>query len=563
MQRFLLVYLLIMVTVATDAQQLSKQNEQFVDSVMTAYYKPDLPGAVVLIAKEGQPIYRKAYGLANLELNVMNKSEYLFAIGSMSKQFTAVCILKLVQEGKINLQDDVVKYLPDYNMHGVHITIENLLSHTSGIINPFDVKGVLAKAMLDESPKEIMNLFADEPLHFKPGTDWSYSNSNYLLAGLIIEKVSGMPLSAYLQQNIFTPLEMSHTYIGNHDSALFNSVTGYEFASQGKFKPTYVSWSWTYGAGQIVTNVDDLLKWDNALYTEKLLKKEWLQKAWQPFVLPNGLTTNYGFAFTINNLNGTEFIEHSGGINGFNCDGIRIPSQQLYVAIVSNNTTVWSSTVATAIAVQLSGQTLPKSLLDVMNEKTLKDYTGVYALQHTGGYTAFDSAGGQIYRYFVTKEDTLYEKLPGGTLYQLMHVGKDLFTPAWGIPYYQFHRNKMSGIASVEIYNAPIQYGPHEWKVKTDLPLPKEKQSITLTANQLESIKGKYDFGGGIIVPVTIEGSKIYLQQPAQDKDEIFAETETQFFSKKDFTLEFIKVGGKVTGMIIHVGATYEGKKIE
>lgn len=292
MKQLYFLFITALITISSSAQQLSKQDEQFADSVMNENYPADKPGAVLLIAKNGKPVFRKAYGLASIELKVPNKPEYIFAIGSMSKQFTAVCILKLAQEGKLNLQDDITKYLPQYNAHGRHITIENLLTHTSGIINFTSVKGVVAKSMLDQSHEELLNDFMNDSLLFEPGTDWSYSNSNYIVAGLIVEKVSGISLSEYLQQNIFNPLGMSHTYTGTHDSVIVNAVNGYESAGNDTYKSPYNGWSWNFGAGGIVTNADDLLKWDNALYTEKVIKKEWLEKAWKPFVLPNGQITN-------------------------------------------------------------------------------------------------------------------------------------------------------------------------------------------------------------------------------------------------------------------------------
>lgn len=211
MQRIIIIYFFKLLNVSTYAQQLSKLDEQFVDSVMGANYKSGEPGAVLLIAKKGQPVFRKAYGLANLEFNVNNKPEYVFRIASMSKQFTAVCVLKLAQEGKLNLQDDIKKYLPDYNTHGRHITIENLLTHTNGINDFASKKEFPAQAILIQSPKELMNSFMNDSLTFEPGTDWGYSNSGYVVACLIVEKVSGMSLSEYRSQYIFNPLEMSHT----------------------------------------------------------------------------------------------------------------------------------------------------------------------------------------------------------------------------------------------------------------------------------------------------------------------------------------------------------------
>lgn len=557
MQRILFIYLFIILSVATYAQRLSKQDEQFVDSIMNANYKPIDPGAVVLIAKDGQAVYRKAYGLANLELNVQNTPDDSFAIGSMSKQFVAVCMLKLAQEGKLNLQEDITKYLPTYNTHGRHISIENLLTHTSGIIDLFDKSNFPENAMVVQSPEDLPNFFMNDSLVFEPGTYWKYSNSGYMVAGLIIEKVSGISLTEYMQQNIFIPLGMSHTYIGNNESLKANSVHSYDPSGSGKFQPNKgIDWSWTYAAGPIISNVDDLLKWDNALYTEKIIKREWLEQAWKSFTLPNGQKTNYGFGWSTNNFGNLKFIEHGGEINGFFSDGIRIPSKKLFIVMLSNRYSQWPP-VSWAIALRVAGQTLMQPSTNVVDEKTLEGYTGVYAIHHVSGE--------QLYQYYTTKNDTLYAQSPGYSKGVLLNVSKDLFVPVYGTQYYQFHRNEKGNVISVEVYTQPIQSGPDDLNLKTDMPLPKEKQAVTLDVKELQVLQGKYDLGGGLIIPVTVEENRIYVAKPDGGKEEIFAEDKDHFFSKTtDMTVEFTKANGNITLMIIHTqGIKIEAKKVE
>ena len=567
MQRILLTYLFITLGVSTYAQQLSTQDEQFADSLMNANYKPDKPGAVLLIAKNGLPVFRKGYGLANLEFKVNNKPEYIFRIGSMSKQFIAVCILKLAQEGKLNLHYDITKYLTAYNTHGRHITIEHLLTHTSGIIDFFDKKEFAAKAMNDQTKEETMNFFMNDSLLFEPGTDYSYSNSGYTLAGFIIEKVSGMALNDYVQQNIFNPLEMLHTSLGNQDSSLVNAVNDYEHTGNDRFKPAgQGSWSWIYVAGGIRTNVDDLLKWDNALYTEKIIKKEWLEKAWKPFELRNGQTTYYGFGWCNSSFRGMQFITHSGMVGGFISNGIRIPSKQIYIVILSNIYPPWVPEISTSIALHLTGHalTLPRSTS--MDKKKLNNYVGVYALKRPGSSIPVDSIHVQDYQYFVIKNDTLCtEYMPDGAKQPLLNVSKDVFAPSYGGQYYQFNRNKKGNITSVELYSEPVQYGPRLLKIKTGRPVPKEKQAITLDLKKLELLKGKYDFDGGNIAIVTVAGNKLFIRMPGQETEEIFAENETNFFSKSTgFTFKFKKDEDRVSGLVVNLGGKlWESKKAE
>ncbi|RYE43635.1 MAG: class A beta-lactamase-related serine hydrolase, partial [Sphingobacteriales bacterium] len=450
MQRIFLFFLIV-VSNSAYAQQFSKKDEQFVDSVMKANYKPGEPGAVLLIAQEGKPVYRKAFGLASLEFNLPNKPEYVFRIASMSKQFLSVCFLKLAQEGKLNLQDNIKKYLPDYNSHGRDITIENLLNHTNGINDFTSKKDFFKLAILNHSPQEIMTSFMNDSLSFEPGTDWGYSNSGYVVAGLIVEKVSGMSLSEYRRKYIFNPLKMTHTSVGTYDSLVVNAVYGYNGAN-GRFKPSeYMSWSVPYAAGDILSSVDDLLKWDNALYTQEVLKKEWLEKAWKPFVLPNGQSTNNGLGWTSNNFNGLLFIESAGGINGFSSDAIRIPSKQLYIVILSNGAPVWPPNITSAIALHLVGQKHSKPMFKRLDKNALQDYSGVYAV-NSSSYAKSHSSEKQLYHYFTVIDDTLFEQSPGNPKNALLLIDKDLFVPSEsGTSHFQFHRDEKGQVISVEL----------------------------------------------------------------------------------------------------------------
>jgi CubicO group peptidase (beta-lactamase class C family) len=542
-------------------QQLSNQDEAYIDSAMTANYKSDGPGAILLIAKDGKAIFRKAYGLANLELKIPNKPEYLFRIGSMTKQFVAVCILKLAQEGKLSLDDDIRKYLPDYNTYNRAITINNLLSHTSGITDYTSKPDFLKQMAVDHSKKEIMDSFMKDSLLFEPGTNWSYSNSGYVLAGLILEKITEMSLGEYLQKNVFDPLGMTNTYIGTFEKLIPNTAYGYSLVGKDKFAPaSYTSWSWAFAAGDIISNVDDLLKWDEALYTEKIVKKEWLEKAWSSYVLLNKQMTNYGFGWTTGMYKELSLITHDGGFPGFLCSGIRIPSQHLYFTILSNTISI-EQDFSILIALRAAGQKITFPKVINVKQKKLQEYIGVYAEDRI----ATNSNYGKTYRYVTIKNDTLFSQGTGGSKSPLLNIDKDLFVSKDFWTFTKFHRNNKGEIISLERYEEPIKYGPNKLESKTNLTLPKEKSAISLKQQTLELYKGKYDLGGGILIKVTIEGNNIYIQVTGQEREEIFAESETKFFLKsEDVIIEFIKNDQGVTkGLILNQGDKYEANKIE
>jgi hypothetical protein len=209
-------------------------------------------------------------------------------------------------------------------------------------------------------------------------------------------------------------------------------------------------------------------------------------------------------------------------------------------------------------AMRLMAQTEIQSSNDTMHKKMLTNYTGVYAVR------PHEKDSHKACRYFFSKGDTLFAQPKGGCKDALVEVSNDLFVFRNGGPYYQFHRNKNGSVRSLEMYDNPDQYTPHQLEFKTALALPKEKHPVVIDAAKLSLLKGKYDFGGGFLVFISVEGNKVYMEIPGEEKEEIFAENEIGFFEKKvDGTVEFIKQNGQVVRMIIRRDEKYEGKKID
>lgn len=308
------------------------------DEVAARAYPPDQPGAVVLVVKDGKPLLRKAYGLANVELRVPNRPEHLFRIGSVTKQFTAAAILLLAERGKLALADDITKYLPGYPTHGHKITIEHLLTHTSGIPSYTSLLEFRGKAVLDLTHDEMMALWKDKPLDFPPGTKWQYSNSGYYLLGVIIEKVSGMPYADFLDKNIFRPLGLAHTRYDKPEDIIPDRAAGYDGTEKKLTNASYLSMALPFAAGALVSTVDDLARWSAALWDGKLISKASLQRMTTPYKLNNGETTGYGYGLGISALEGHRVVSHSGGINGFQSDVLVLPEDRVVAVVLSNRT---------------------------------------------------------------------------------------------------------------------------------------------------------------------------------------------------------------------------------
>jgi D-alanyl-D-alanine carboxypeptidase len=349
------------------------------DKVAGDVYKPDIPGAAIIVVKNEKVIFRKGYGLANLELNVPIRPEMVFRLGSITKQFTAVSIMMLAEQGKLSLQDDITKFFPDYPTGGKKITIENLLTHTSGIK---DYLGKLwpERMRQDMRPEKLIDLFKNDGLEFEPGARESYSNSNYVLLGVIIEKLSGKEYGQFIEDNIFKPLGMKHSYYERVQEIIPDRVSGYARVSEGFVNAAYISMPQLYAAGGLCSSVDDLALWDAAVYSDKLLKRNSWERLFTPYKLANGETSTYAFGWAISQFEGRAIASHTGGIPGFTTYVLHMPEDHIYVAILSNDRTaeVQPEYVARRLATIAIGKPISEPKLIKLEAKVLDKYVGQY-----------------------------------------------------------------------------------------------------------------------------------------------------------------------------------------
>ena len=328
-----LFILILLTTLSGQAQNLEKE----FDALLNKQFPADQPGAVALVAKNGKITYHKAFGQADIELGVDMQKDMVFRIGSITKQFTAVSILMLMEQGKLKLDDPITKFIPRYPTHGYNITIHHLLSHSSGIansttLNPWDAH-VRKK---DFTPEELVSYFKNEPMRWPPGDRYQYNNFGYHILGYIIELITEQSYAEYAQKNIFEPLGMEHSYFASHENVIPKRATGYTFYDGAFRNPEYISFTQVYAAGGLMSTTADLLTWQNALLDNKLIKKESLALAWGNKEANNGNPLNYGYGWFINDINGSHTVEHAGGIQGFQTNAIYLPEEKVFVAVFTN-----------------------------------------------------------------------------------------------------------------------------------------------------------------------------------------------------------------------------------
>ena len=306
------------------------------DSLLHAAF-PDTsgPGGVFLVAKNGIPVYQRAIGKGNLELNINLTTESVFQLGSMTKQFTAIAILMLDEQGKLKVADPVTKYIPGYPA-GDSITLHHLLTHTSGIKDFTKMKGIGDIAQKEMTPKMMVDFFKNEPADFKPGEKFEYNNSGYVLLGYIIELVSGETYENFIEQYIFKKAGMTSSCYASDRQLIRNRADGYHKKEQGYVNKTVISYSVPFSSGALMSTTEDMLKWQNALNQNLLLEAETSNKAFRKYVLNNAQEITYGYGWHIKEINGRPDREHGGSIFGFKSMGVYFPEEDIYVIGLSN-----------------------------------------------------------------------------------------------------------------------------------------------------------------------------------------------------------------------------------
>lgn len=288
----------------------------------------------ILASQNGSILYSNGFGKANFELTVENTTKTKFRIGSITKTFTAVSVLQLVQKGELNLEDTVSQYYPNQK-DGDKITIHHLLTHTSGIPNYTDDPQMLEWSVKSSSPEKLIERFSQSDLEFSPGDRYKYSNSGYVLLGSILEKITGQSYELYLKKNIFAPLGMKDSQLDNPCCILDFRASGYHLGEDGTLiNAPYFDPSNAYSAGAIISTVEDMHLWDQAFHSEKLLKKSFIDQMFTPSKGEHDYM--YGYGWIIQDTPFGKLVAHSGGIPGFSSVLLRYLENDVCIIVLSN-----------------------------------------------------------------------------------------------------------------------------------------------------------------------------------------------------------------------------------
>jgi len=348
------------------------------DALIDAYAKLYKFNGSALVAKNGVILLNKGYGYRNATDKVANNEQTIFQLGSVTKQFTSAVILKLQEEKKLSVSDKLSKYFPGYPK-GDSITIEQLLTHTSGIYNYTNDGKFMANEVTKSANREMMMaLFKDKPLDFSPGSSWSYSNSGYSLLGYIIEAVTKKPYEQAVRKYIFTPLKMTHSgFDFTHLKSNEKAIGYFKLNDKEKVEAPIVDSSVSFSAGAIYSTIGDLYLWHKALQKNSILSREQQEKAYTP------VKNRYGYGWSIDSIEGKRRVSHGGGIHGFITTIARVPEDDICIVLLSNASNTTVGEISKSIFAILYGKEyeLPKERTEIkLPEEKLKEYVGEYEL---------------------------------------------------------------------------------------------------------------------------------------------------------------------------------------
>jgi D-alanyl-D-alanine carboxypeptidase len=478
-----------------------------VEALLKRDFPQDAPGVAVLVARGDTVLYRGAHGRADLAAGTPLKPEDRFRIGSVTKQFAAAGVLSLVEAGKVKLDDPLSKYVPGYP-NGDRITVLQLLNHTSGVKSYTGIPGHMAGPIRNDlTTAQLIDVFKDHPVDFAPGAQWAYNNSGYVLAGAVIEAASGQPWHDYLRTTFFEPLGMRDTGYGHDPAVIAKQVPGYSHDGTKPIPAMTLSMTQPHAAGALVSNVDDLLRWNRALHEGRVLKSETYRQMITPVGKAAEPGARYGFGLAVDTVRNQPQLQHGGGIFGFSTQLSYLPGPDITVVVLENDDNFPGRERPGAIARRLAaialGNPYPAPTAIPVEPATLKAAEAVYR---------FDPATTRTLRVV---DGRLTAQRTGGARSALVPIAADEFLYEDGFNRLRLERDAQGRITGMRFF----ANGEGEGVVGTrsDEPLSVEAQGIALPRETLDRLAGNY-MAADMLLKIFIDGTTLKAQlvgQPA------------------------------------------------
>ena len=571
-------FLLIIISFFPGRLIFPQAKAEKIEALLNQYFKFQEFNGAALVAEKGKVIYKNGFGMADMEWNIPNTPDTRFRLGSITKQFTAMIIMQLVEEGKLKLDVPITTYIPDYPKNkGEKITIHNLLTHTSGIPNYTDQASFRDIMRNPISPIDLIKTFWNLPLDFEPGTKFKYSNSGYIVLGYIIEKITGKTYEEVLNDKIFIPLGMKNSGYDHSSDIIPKRASGYNKSGTDYFNAAYIDMSVPFSAGALYSTVGDLHLWDQALYTEKLLSKKYMDKIFTPYSKPP-FADGYGYGWGISKKHinkikdSLNIIFHGGAINGFNTIIERITNNKDLIVLLNNTGGTKLNEMSDKIIdilydqkYEMPEKPLLLSFVEILKANGIEKASDFYNKNINEGKKISEGEMNRLgYVYLSKKEYT--------TAISIFKLNTNAYPESFNVydSYGEALMDAGNKEESIKNYKKSIEINPRNIngleKLKelgVDAELPKDAE---VNPDIYDLLVGKYQLNPQFILTVTTTDGKLYVQGTGQQKIEVFPASELEYYSKiVNARISFVREeNGKISKLILHQnGKNMPAPKIE
>lgn len=500
----------------------ARQTEQadpiaVIADIAEAAYGGDEAGAAISIVENGELIWAEGFGMADLEWQIPVTPYTSFRIGSVSKPFTALAVLQLVEAGRVGLDAQISTYLPDLPGQLGRPTVRQLLDHTSGLPDHFALPEIPSIMRNPIAPEAIVAMMADAALQFEPGSRRSYSNFNYVLLGLLVEAMDpqGRDYGTYVEEEIFAPLAMTDSHYDRQSVVIARRARGYDHDGNGPVNTITAETSLAYAAGALMSSASDLALFTNALRSGRLLGDRMRDAAWTATILPDGSDTGYGLGFNVTEFLGERVIWHSGSVNGFQATWMYLPESDRAVAVLSNgyyrpNTT----TMARRILATLAGLTIPDLAPVGASDDDLADFEGRYAL-----------GDGRVLQLHV--QDGARFNLDGGPWRELAYAGNGLFYRPDTLNHFRIVATDDDGESRLDYMSATLE--PSDGR-RVPGAIEGAEIAVPLDHEQAERIAGDWAIASGDIFAIRYADGALSLHLPGQPGRRLHGRADGSYF---------------------------------
>lgn len=505
---------------------MARADEGFVDrarDMLGSIYTQNTPGAVVVVSRDGEVVFNEAFGMASLELDVPMATDHILRLASVTKQYTAAAILALAEDGKLSLDDPLSKFLPDFPVG--EVTVHQLLNHTSGIKSYTSIEGYMNSERIrkDLTTEELVAVFADEPVDFAPGEQWSYNNSGYVLLGAIIEQVTDKPWNEFIRERLLEPLEIESTDAYADATVLPGRVPGYAGPADEPHNASFLSMTQPHAAGSMMSTAIDVDRWQRALHGGRVLSEAMYERMIAPDTVSREAHGghDYGYGLLLTEWMGQPAIYHGGGINGFMTMTFWLPEPQLSIVLLTNRAGPGHSNQD--ITLRLAGlamdKTYPGELPELeLSDEALKAFQGTYRIDEETVRTIRFEGG------------KLISQRQGGSELRVIPVEGDRLAFTESISWFTVERDASGAIAAVVLHQGWGGEGERAERVSDEVW---ERESTEVPVEQLDRLTGRYEIKPGFVLTVRVVDGGLQIQATGQPPIAMQTESPVKFYNNE------------------------------